>query len=629
MNNEIKVPTMEIAPLKKICMTIGELPSSYLETMTYYEMLIWFTNYLKDSIIPAVNNNAEATHELQELFVQLQSYVNNYFDNLDIQEEINNKLDDMLENGQLEQIIEQYLQSSALWCFDTVADMKEASNLINGSYAKTLGYHAKNDGGSTIYKIREITNEDVVDEGSIIALNDITLVAELISKDIKPEYFGAYGDQTHDDTEALQNAIDYANTTERYEVILTNKYLTSEPITLYSKILLKGVNTELNDYSLVSYIKNETSDIFYLTLIPSTTNPSIMQIRGLNILNLGIIGNDNNKLFSNSNASDNRTRLNWGIIDNCYFRRLQYVFQYCQFTGFQIRNTNFIVKSVGDFSMTDCDFHDWFVDSTIFNLNATTSDPQITIDSGYVSHVHDLYLTGDTSSKDLGNSKGIVLKNCRNFHLSNIVFDYFPGCGLYLFPLNNNPNNNVLIDNIVIRGCSTSSAPDVKQAIVLNGNNIKLENVSFTDPHLTGFNPVYKAINIYDGYDNLDIMIKDIFLSSNWSLDFAAMDRATILENVSDLYYKTTKKSKIKRIYSGWTVDSPVNLTSGQEMTFTRTRIADLLLLTYVGYSLPTGISLINVENNSSNLSFTIKNTTNSTITLNNQTTFYVCYNII
>ena len=146
MNDEIKIPTMKITPLKKICMTIGELPTSYLETMTYYEMLIWFTNYLRDSIIPAVNNNAEAVHELQELFVELQTYVNNYFDNLDVQEEINNKLDDMLEEGVLEQIIEQYLQSSAIWGFDTINEMKEATNLIDGSYAKTLGFYEKNDG---------------------------------------------------------------------------------------------------------------------------------------------------------------------------------------------------------------------------------------------------------------------------------------------------------------------------------------------------------------------------------------------------------------------------------------------------------------------------------------------------
>lgn len=183
MNNKTDIDVKYVSPLKKICMTIGELPSSYLETMSYYEMLVWFTEFLKNQVIPTVNNNAEAVQELQVLYEELRTYVNDYFDNLDVQEEINNKLDDMLESGQLEQIIEQYIQSSALWCFDTVADMKLAENLVNGSYAKTLGYHNIKDGGQSIYKIRTRTIDDVVDEASIITLYDETLVAEFINQD--------------------------------------------------------------------------------------------------------------------------------------------------------------------------------------------------------------------------------------------------------------------------------------------------------------------------------------------------------------------------------------------------------------------------------------------------------------
>lgn len=42
---------------------------------------------------------------LTNLFNQLQSFVNNYFDNLDVQEEINTKLDEMVEDGTLESLI--------------------------------------------------------------------------------------------------------------------------------------------------------------------------------------------------------------------------------------------------------------------------------------------------------------------------------------------------------------------------------------------------------------------------------------------------------------------------------------------------------------------------------------------
>lgn len=109
MNDNIQKEVITLPPFKRFCMTIGELPSSYVETMTYYEMVLWFTKYLSDTIIPTVNNNAEAVTELQNLFVELQTYVNNYFDNLDVQEEINNKLDEMATDGTLEELIGEYL----------------------------------------------------------------------------------------------------------------------------------------------------------------------------------------------------------------------------------------------------------------------------------------------------------------------------------------------------------------------------------------------------------------------------------------------------------------------------------------------------------------------------------------
>lgn len=104
------VPTEEIvdlSPFKRMVMTIGTLPTAFTESMTYYEALAYFTKYLEETVIPAVNQNAEATKELQRLFTELKSYVDNYFDNLDVQTEINNKLDAMVTDGTLARIINQ------------------------------------------------------------------------------------------------------------------------------------------------------------------------------------------------------------------------------------------------------------------------------------------------------------------------------------------------------------------------------------------------------------------------------------------------------------------------------------------------------------------------------------------
>ena len=118
-----------------------------------------------------------------EQFVELKDYVDNYFANLDVQEEINNKLDDMVEQGTLQEIVADYLNSKAVFGFDSVSDMKSATNFVDGSYAETLGYFSKNDGGNAVYKIRKMTNDDVIDEKFIIEITGDPaneLVAELI-----------------------------------------------------------------------------------------------------------------------------------------------------------------------------------------------------------------------------------------------------------------------------------------------------------------------------------------------------------------------------------------------------------------------------------------------------------------
>ena len=254
MSNQItpnpSVPSQVVAEVKfpRFINNLGIIPTSYKDSMSYYECLAWLCKYLEETVIPTVNENGLATEELQNLYIQLNGYVANYFDNLDVQEEINNKLDDMVEQGTLQEIIADYLNAKAVFGFDNVADMKNSTNLINGSYARTLGYHEKNDRGSALYKIRTITNDDVVDEMFIIAMNDLEnqLIAELIITDsINPEQVGCYGDGIHDDTTIFTNLVEYL---ENKNYILTGigTYL------LTDEIEIENINIEMPNATIIS-----------------------------------------------------------------------------------------------------------------------------------------------------------------------------------------------------------------------------------------------------------------------------------------------------------------------------------------------------------------------------------------
>lgn len=81
---------------------------SDFDKLTNYGMMMKLMKAINDVIS---NQNLVETdmNNLFDAFTELQTYINSYFDNLDVQEEINEKLDEMVESGELTQLIKDYV----------------------------------------------------------------------------------------------------------------------------------------------------------------------------------------------------------------------------------------------------------------------------------------------------------------------------------------------------------------------------------------------------------------------------------------------------------------------------------------------------------------------------------------
>ena len=160
--------------------------------------------------------------------------------------------------------------------FNNVANMK-AYNLVAGDMAITKGYYSANDGGGSNYNI--VNDNTLVDDGgSIIELNNGLRAKLIINDKINVEQFGSYGDSIHNDTNTIQNAINYAKGKNTVLTFSKNEYLISN-ILINNKILIDGNN------SILKCINNNEN--YIIKVENQGLNKSIIK-------NLKINGNNNN-----------------------------------------------------------------------------------------------------------------------------------------------------------------------------------------------------------------------------------------------------------------------------------------------------------------------------------------------
>lgn len=169
--------------------------------------------------------------------------------------------------------------------FDTVADMASSEELANGAYAKTLGYYSINDGGGGLYRITNSSAPE--DGGSVIGLGD-GLKAELVVKNntISVEQFGAKGDGTTDDSDAIRNALSWNGNDVSIVIFGEAKTYAVSGDTYYQ--LYSNTDIEMNGAT----VKNISSTrMMFVNNEQSMTAGSYEALKNFSIRNGSFIGN--------------------------------------------------------------------------------------------------------------------------------------------------------------------------------------------------------------------------------------------------------------------------------------------------------------------------------------------------
>lgn len=398
--------------------------------------------------------------------------------------------------------------------FDTVADMKAYQGLKEGDMAITLGYYEANDGGKALYKIRNTTNEDVIDNSFIIEMNDDTLIAELIIDDLYIEQLGTKGNGIDDDTNILQKSIDFCI---NKKITLKSRggktFLISSSLNFSNKIDMDFNNSTIKTNSAIdmlvfNYLTGNEYQGFLKNIVIDMNNVATIGIHGIRIIKKLISGitiknitgigyqidSGNEVIFENSHlyGSSNSSiglQLNKG---DCHYKDLIMIDVH---TAIIANSTNFYSR-----------IHAWiktpsFVHNSVFFKSDTTNESflnQCYSDTYYIGfkieRFHKLKLTEHYN-------------HYNSTILNNTVLENIGGKVYFLHYSDKQYSQFTCIENSKIEGLNYSPT----NSLLSNLN--EYEKLVFIDSQttLTDLNSKQKAIF----YNDFTIESSDIELSNN------------------------------------------------------------------------------------------------------------------
>ena len=510
------------------------IPLAFDESMSYYETLCGLLNYLQNTILPTLNNNADAVSELQNLYIELKTYVDNYFTNLDVQEEINNKLDEMVSDNTLQNILNNNLLASInKQLIEQATSIDNINNNLSNTIKtdstgqiteKMLSQELKQQitGGSVaVVGINSVSNINIQDNIDYLNLNNELnnfISKEKISIELSQSFQGfPYNNNNVLDFNTTVTNVEYyiVNLTKNniYEFIGYNAYsirglfITDNQ----NNIIYQSGNSNVEGYKQTKYIFRANQDNLRAYITKYTTASSIPQF----ILNHVLFNQINyNKLNYKFNNKIELVESVTGkfLSANSIIGNLPY-FQDSEQTNYNIyrlkKGEQYIVKSHNAYLNSGIGILDEQFKLIYLSSNANYNGVQYfqyeftAKDNGYI------ILSSQKASSFQFNGT-IELKNTSNIlEYKNIYFDGDSVCAGYG---NNNisyddmiaNNNKMNLTKLAVSGTTLSKVKEnsILQRIQNNSTNAYLYDYVIIEG---GLNDIFQNVplgNITNGYTN-------------------------------------------------------------------------------------------------------------------------------
>lgn len=443
MENENLQPIEKLTPFTKMIMTIGTLPSSFYASMSYYESMVWLYEYLKNTVIPTVNNNAESVEELQTAFIQLETWVHDYFDE-QLPIEVQNALDNMAEDGSLTELIENVLKAQNYVILNDYEELLTNPYITKNLYVRLKNYE-ENDKIESVYYIKEKETE-TPNEMDIITINEslIGILQPHLMKELNSKIFKDTDTEGEDDSTFLQYLFNYGSTHKIKIKLIEKNYNIGERIEIHSNLDLdmNKATFNLNDGAECEMLYN------YDNISTQTS-----YIENIHIYNGSVDGNSTNN--HSANASGMFISLVYG--------------------------KNIIIENL---TITDCE-------RIPINIKLSKNIEIRNIDFSNIALQSSTYISGGNYAIALEGNDSITTENIK---LENITVNNYSSGAFHLYKLNNANLNNIKITGGLSSPQSSDPITYTKCTNVVN-NGLLIDTASNCGLELNQANEFISFIN--------------------------------------------------------------------------------------------------------------------------------------